>query len=170
METAPSSARIALKWGLIGGLASIIISTGMYMTELWKSPLASIIPVGVLILFLFLAIKEYKGENHGFLTIGEGIGVGTLAAAIQGIISALYSQVYMKFIDANFMEKMKEFQYDKMEEQGLPEEQIEMAIKISDKFMSPGVQFATAVIFSVLIGLVISLIISAVLKKNKPVF
>lgn len=170
METAPSSARIALKWGLIGGLASIIISTAMYMTELWKSPAATIIPIGVLILFLYLAIKEYKTENQGFLTIGQGIGVGTLSAAIQGLISAIYSQVYMKFIDASFMEKMKEFQYDKMEEQGLPEEQIEMAMSISDKFMSPGVQFATAIIFSVIVGLIISLIISAIIKKNKPVF
>lgn len=171
MEQKPSSARIALKWGVIGGLASIILTTVLYMTDLWKSQaVSSLIPILIMALFLFLATKEYKDENGGFLSFGEGLGIGTLTGAIYALLGNLYSQLYQKVIDPGFMDKIKDFQYEKMEEQGLSDQQIEQAMEITSKFTSGGMAFVFGLLFSIFFAFILSLIIAAILKKNKPVF
>ena len=171
MEQKTSSARIALKWGIIGGLASIILSTVLYMTDLWKNQaVSSVIPLLVMAAFLFMATKEYRTENAGFLSYGEGLGVSTLTGAVYSLIGNAYTQVYQKVIDPTFTDKMKDFQYEKLEEQGMSEEQIEQALEMTSKFTSGGLSFVLGLVFSILFAFILSLIIAAILKKNKPVF
>jgi hypothetical protein len=171
MEQQPSSARIALKWGVIGGLVSIIFATALYMTELWKNGLISSL-VGILpmVVFLFLAAKEFRTENNGFLSFGEGLSVSMLTGAIYSLLGNLYAQLYQKIIDPGFVDKMKDFQFEKLEEQGLSEEQIEQAMELTSKFSTGGLSFLIGLLGSLLFAFIIALIISAILKKNKPVF
>lgn len=166
----PSTARIALKWGIIGGLASIVLSTAIFMTELWKSPIASFLPILLMIVFLVLAIKEFKTDNGEFMSFGQGLGVGTLTGAVLGLLSSMFGQLYQKVIDPTFLTRMKDFQYEKMEEQGLSDAQIEQAMAMTEKFSNGGLSFAIGLIFTIFFAFLFSLAIAGIMKKNKPVF
>jgi hypothetical protein len=50
----------------------------------------------------------------------------------------------------------------------MTQEQIDMAMSISEKMMSPGILTAIGVIASLFFGFIISLISGLVLKNNRP--
>lgn len=170
MEQKPSSAQIAIKWGVIAALILSIISTGMNLTDLWKNSWASLLSVVPMILFIWLAMKEFKSQNDDFMTYGEGLGLGLLIGAISGIISGVYSYVYNAFIDPGFKERFMNFQMEKFEESGLSDEQIDAAMEMSNKFSGGGLQFVGVIISMVIMALIISLVVAAILQKKKPVF
>jgi hypothetical protein len=170
MEQKITPARMALKWGAICALATIILTTAINMSGLWQSPGASMLAFVPLIIFMVLAMKEYKEGNDAFMTFGEGFGLGMLLTGVSGVISSLWGILFVKIIDPTFTEQMRDFQIENFEEQGLGEEQIEAAIQMTDKFSTGPMMFVFGLIFTMIIGLIISLVVSAIMKKNKPVF
>jgi hypothetical protein len=57
-----------------------------------------------------------------------------------------------------------------METRGMDDAQIDQAMSMTEKFMTPGIMFAMGVLSYVIIGFIISLIIAAIMRKDKPVF
>jgi hypothetical protein len=169
METTTTT-RVALKWGLICGLIAIVLSTLTYVFDLWKFGWSSLLTIVPMAIFTYLAHKEFKTGNEGFMNYGQGLGIGTLIGAISGIISSIYGLVYTQFVDTNIMENIKDFQIGKMEEQGLSDQQIEGAMDMMSKFQSPGFTFIAGVFSSILLAFLAALIISAITQKKKPVF
>ncbi|SOE22828.1 Protein of unknown function [Spirosomataceae bacterium TFI 002] len=168
MET--TTTRVALKWGLINGIIAIVIATLIYVFDLWKYGWSGFIGIVPLAILMYLAHNEFKAGNEGFMNYGQGLGIGVLIGAISGIISSIYGLVYTQFIDSNIMESIKDFQVEKMEEQGLSDQQIEGALDVMSKFQSPGFTFLAGIFMSILGAFVIALIISAITQKKKPVF
>ena len=170
MEQKPSTAQIAIKWGIISALILSIISTGINLTDLWKNSWASLISILPMILFLWLAMKEFKSQNNEYMTYGEGLSIGLLIGAISGIISAVYSYIYGAFIDPGFKDRLMDFQIEKFEESGLSDEQIDAAVEMSSKFSGGGLQFVGVIISMLIMTFIISLVVAAILQKKKPVF
>lgn len=166
----PSTARIALKWGLIIAITNIVYSTIINMTGLWKNSMLSILGFLILIAGIVLALREFKTNNNGFMDFGEGFGLGTLMSTIVGMLGSAFSLIYTKFIDPTMMQQIQDFQIEKMEAQGLTDEQIEQAIEMGAKFSSPGMVFIIGVIMYLVLGAIFSLVISAIMRKSKPVF
>jgi len=63
---------------------------------------------------------------------------------------------------------MKEQLYSQWEEQGMPEEQMEMAWNMTSNFMGPIPMFFISVIGGVIFGAIIGLIMGAILKRERP--
>jgi hypothetical protein len=57
-----------------------------------------------------------------------------------------------------------------MEDQGLTASQIQSAEEMTAIFLNPGMQFVIVVIMSVLFNFLVGLIVSAVVKREKPIF
>lgn len=74
-----SSARIALKSGLIYGIVSIVVALVSYNTDLWKNWIVSFL-VTVILFFgvMYFSLSEFKSLNGGFMTFGRGFGLGML--------------------------------------------------------------------------------------------
>jgi hypothetical protein len=167
----PSSARIALKFGLIFAIISIASTTIFYTTDLWTNYwLIFIFSIITTVLMQYLAMSEYKKFNGGFMTYGEGLGLGTLAVATSSVFSLIYDSVYKKFIDPGIMKKTLEMTEEQYEKIGMPEEQITEAVQRVENWSNSGLSFLVGIIVAVLIGFIVALIVSAVLKKDKPVF
>jgi hypothetical protein len=166
----PSQARIALKWGVISALASVILSTLINITGIWKITGVSMLLFIPLILFLVLSMKEFRESNSDFMYFGEGLSIGMLMSAVSALISSLWGIVYMSIIDPTFMSQIKDFQIATMEEKGLSDEQIEVAMQMTEKFSSGGMTFIFGLLGTLFFAFIFSLIISAIMKKNKPVF
>ncbi len=165
----PSTAKIALKWGLISAIIIVVYTIIYYMLTLFKSPLASWIPFIILIFGIFLAMKEFKEINSFSLKFGEGVNLGALVSAVAGIIASIFTYIYTHFVDTTIMQQMSDLQREEMEARGLSGEQIEQAMQMVSKFTTPGLVFLFGVLFYLFFGVIFSLILAAILKKNPPV-
>ena len=171
MEQKLSVAPIALKWGAIMGVVSIVYQVIVNLTEQYINPWVGVVALLIPIFGLILAFKEYRTNNGGFLTLGQALSTGTLVVAVSSLIGGFFQQIYLNFIDPNFPEKMMNKMRDYFEDLGLDEAIVEKQMdRMTDQFNNPGISFFQQILFSVLIGFVLSLIIGAIMRKEKPVF
>ncbi len=170
MEEKVSTARIALKYGIILGVASLVFYTILYVTGLFLNPVVTSLGYIILIAGIYLAMKEFREQNNGFMSYGEGLGIGTLTSGVAAIITITFDLVYKKFIDTTINQQIQDVTREKFEAQGMDDAQIDGVIEMMDKMSSPGIVFFTGIIATIAVGFVISLIVAAILKKSKPVF
>lgn len=167
----PSTARIAIKWGIISAIISIVFAIVIYNTDLWKSSWISFVFGSIIsITLLVLAMKEFRGLNEQFMTFGEGFGLGMLLSTVSGLLSSAFNIIYTNFIDTGFQKKMMDLQEEKMIEQGLSDEQISAAMEMGQKFSTPGFQFLFSIIAILFFGAILSSIVAAIMQKKRPMF
>jgi zinc transporter ZupT len=166
-----SVARIALKWGLISSVVSVVFTTILYNTSLWEySSLGILISTVLTFGVLYFSMNEFKTINNGFLSFNEGLSLGTLTIATSSILSLLYDFIYKKYIDPNLLALQMEKVQEQYESMGMSEEQIEKSIEKANQYLNSGFAFIIGVFTVILIGFLCSLIMAAILKKDKPVF
>ncbi|WP_025764791.1 DUF4199 domain-containing protein [Dyadobacter tibetensis] len=170
MEDQVSSARVALKYGIITAVVIMVYSTIINIAGLSGNQLVGAISFGILVVGLVMAMKNYKEQNGGFMSFGQGLGLGSLVSAICGLLASLFNMFYMQFIDNSMLTQAMDKVRADMEAKGMDDAQIDQAVELSQKFMSPGVMFLMSVVGFILIGFIISLIVSLVIRKEKPVF
>ena len=104
------------------------------------------------------------------MSYGEGVGIGAMLSLISGLLSSTFNFVY-RIIDPSVAQQAMEQARAKMEAAGtMSDAQIDQAIAMSQKFSSGPIGFIIGIVASVLIGTILSLIISAFLKHAKPEF
>lgn len=170
MNEQPSSARIALKWGGILGLVLILITLIMYMTNPAGNPSFSILTLVAMVAFIALGLVEYRRTNEGFMTYGEGMGIGALLSAVAGLLSSAFITFYNVVIDPTIQQRATELAQEQLEKQGMDDDQIEKAMEIAQKFQSPGFVFVAQVFGTIIMGVLLTLIIAAIVRRNRPVF
>lgn len=167
---------IVLKNGLLLGLASVAFNVVLYVTDLLYTDstlmgiLTWLVATAISVVFIIMAIEQYKKANEGFLSIGEAIKVGVVVAVIAGVIGAIYQVIYTTIIDPAYYEKVVEVAMKKMSAMAnFNEEQLE---EFQDKMYAnkPSIasSFSTSIVFSAIGGLIISTIVGAVKKKERP--
>ena len=165
-EITPSS--VGLKYGLILGLASILVSAINFMLGGSTSGPSSWIGFILIIVAIVLAMREYKNLGDGFMGYGQGFSIGFFVSLISGIIGALFSYVYLKFIDDSIIEAARNEALLNLEEQGIGADN--PAAGFIDMFTSPGAISAMALLGSIILGIIFTLIIAAIMKKDRPEF
>ena len=176
MENQTTTTRTALKWGIIGGIISIVFTviSKFFQNTIQPSIGLSIsIFTGMAILasmILIYAMKDYKKQNSGFMSFGEGLGIGTLSGAIYGLLTGAFQLFYTKFIDDSELKTQINKMREQMENQNATESQIQTSESIISFMKNPNVLFILSVLISILIGFLFSLIIAAIIKKDKSVF
>ena len=167
MNNQPTPARIALKWGVILGVALIIYSLFLYLTDNIGNTKLGWVSFALSIIGLVLAMRDYRTLNGGFMSYGEGLSVGTLTAGVSGLLSSLFSVFYTTVVDAGVMTRMVEKTREQLEDSGVSDDQIDQQIKFVEMFQSPGLLFLFGVIGAIISGLLLSLIIAAIMRRNK---
>lgn len=170
MENQVTIKSVGVKWGIILALISIVLSLIVNIFEMYSN--GTIIQVASMILLvaaLAMSYAEFKSGNEGFMSLGQGFGLGMMIIAISGVISNVFSYIYMTLIDPGMIESIKEIQITEMENQGLSDEQIDMALEYSEFFMTPHMIVLMALIFTLFFGAIISVIVAAIMQKKKPV-
>lgn len=166
MTEKPSTAKIALKWGLITGAALIVYSLVLFLTDKIGDSKLGLISIALSVGGLVLAMRDFRTLNGGFMTWGEGVGLGTLTSAVSGLLSSLFSVFYTTLIDTTVMERMADRTQVQLEESGLTDAQIEQQMSFLKVFQSPGLSFAFGLIGAVVFGLVLSMIIAAIMRRK----
>jgi hypothetical protein len=119
-------------------------------------------------IILFLAHKHYKENGDGYMSIGQGVGIGFWAGLTGSVISSIFTYIYVKFIDAGFVDMIRETQVEAMQQKGMSEDQIENAMKIAGMFTSAEAILIFGLVFGIIASIVISLIISFFTQKKNP--
>lgn len=174
METQKTN--IGFTYGLISGLASVIFSLLLYLggVKWFVNPVAYIgflIPIIIAV----LAAVKLKKQQGGYLEFAEALKVTFTTFVIGTVISTLFSYVLFNFIDVPFREALTQETTVKMQEMmqkfGAPQEAIDKATEdaLKGNNYTFGKQMLGTALFCIF-WFVISLIISAIVKKKKPVF
>jgi hypothetical protein len=169
-EPQPSVTSVALKYGLITALIGVVYTLIIMVANLGDNRWLSGLSYLILIAGIALAMKQYKTINYGYMSYGQGLGIGTLVSAIFGLLSGIFVWLYTAFVDTEYMSRMMEKQTEAFLDQGMSDEQVEAAMAMSEKFQGPIAMILGGLIGAVIIGFLLSLIISAIMKNNRPEF
>ena len=159
-----------VKFGVIASLSVIIYSMILNITGLNTSQSLGMISYILIGGIMYVACKNYKEANQGYISFGGGFGLSMMIAAISGAISSVFTYVYMVFVDSSILELIKEKQLEEFEKQGLTDAQIEQALDMASTFMTPGFISSMAFVGILLIGAIIGLIVAGIVKNSRPLF
>ncbi len=167
----------AMNAGLLIAGAGILVNLVFYVTgmdiEMISNPALSwmnrILLIGITYYFLHAALRSHRDEDlGGYVSVGQGIGMGTLAGLISGVISAIWFYLFTTFIATDMMDKIKEITLDQMQKQGQSADQADKAMEMMSFFFSPLFFTIIIIISSAFFGLLCGLVAGMVLKKDKP--
>jgi len=174
MENQNLSTKTMLTYGIFIGISGIILSLlnysfGNMFKQHWSVQVGNFI---FLVLFIVLGIKTFRDANAGLLKFGQAVKIGLGISLIGALIGVLFLFVFIYVIEPDFMTKMADFQQQTMYEKypDMPEEQLEQALKISKKFTTPTALALVTILWSLFLGLIISLISGLILKKEETNF
>jgi hypothetical protein len=168
--TQTSTTSVGLRYGLLTGLVSVIISFILSVLQLEASPARHLV-WPVLIAGIVLCQLHFKQRNAGFMNYGPGLGTGMVVTAVAGLLSSLFAYVYVNFIEPEALVRgMEKARHDMEARGGMTDAQIDQAVAMGTKFASGPLLIVFLILMYLLIGLVVSLITSAIIKNSKPEF
>lgn len=171
MENQKSSLKqIAINYGLLLALVSILVLVIMFVMNTTNNWVLSIASFAITIYLLFAAIKAYRTGNGGFLKLGEALKVGLATAAIAGVVAAVYAYLHYSFVYPEYINVIMDEARESMasQSQGMTEEQIEQALQFTKGFTSPFMMATFSLIGSLFFGFIISLFSGLILKRDNP--
>ncbi|GAB2964675.1 hypothetical protein GCM10027048_37600 [Hymenobacter coalescens] len=170
--TSVTSTAAGLRYGVIIGIVTVIYSFVLMITGLEQNAGLGFLTFGILIAGIVLAHRYYKQHNAGFMSYGQGLTIAAVEGAIIGLLSGIFRYVYVNFIDPQYQENAMEAMRAKLEEGGnMSDEQIDQMIQTTQRFSSDGpIGILIAVLGTAFFAFLISLVISAFTKHNRPEF
>ena len=168
---ANSQLKQSLIYGGILGLVVIVVSVIAYMLGFVDNKNIQWINYAVQIAISFLGLKNYRDQHlRGYISYGNSLGTGFLIGMIGGVIGTAYFLVFINYIDTEFVARIIEKSQEQMAAKGISDDQIEMAIKYQQKFMSTPWMAVFAIFANALFSFIFSAIISIFVKKNNESF
>jgi len=170
-EKNPSVVKSALTAGVLLGLAIVVYSLILYFLDMSTNKYLGYVSWVIIIVGLVMLQIQYRDkELNGNMPYGKAFGFGILTLLFSTIITAVFSYVLFKFIDPGLIDKILGMQEAEMAKKGMTQEQIEMGIKMSKRFMSPAMMSVFALVGTMFIGTIITLVTSAFTRKDKTPF
>ncbi|MBW6498839.1 MAG: DUF4199 domain-containing protein [Bacteroidales bacterium] len=167
----PGMAKTAITYGLLIGVLLIVIQLVFYFAGIMTSMYSAWISYAVILGGILLATKAYRDEvRGGFISYGQALGFGTLTIFFASILVGIYIFLFYKLIDPGAMNLLYEAAEQKMIDANpnITDEELDMALSISQRLMKPGFMTISTIFNYTFIGFVLSLITSIFMKKNNP--
>ncbi|MGV8994804.1 MAG: DUF4199 domain-containing protein [Flavobacterium sp.] len=173
--TTQSPAKAGLTLGLIFGLIMIFETIIGYVMNI--DPVAY--PTYGLILnflnylilplsFIYIGCTNFKKMNGGFASFGECLKVGVSICVIAGLVAAIFSVVFNAIFPEYVEELIRKTRAVMLSsDSNMTEDQVEMAIGVTRKFMSPYIAIPSTMAIYAFIGLIYSLIVGAIVKNDR---
>ncbi|SRR5260221_288151 len=158
-----------IRYGLIMGVFSIVyfLVLNTLGADITQGP-ASWGRYVYCAVLIFLAHKYYKDNGDSFMSYGQGIGISFWMGLLSVAVSSVFTYVYVKFIDQGFIQQIMDRTREGMEEKGMSEEQIDQAMAMTSKFMTPEMMLVFGIVFGIIGTVVIGLIVTIFTQKKNP--
>ncbi len=166
MEQKSTFWKSAMIYGLYLGIAITLYSVILYVAGQSQNKSLGYISFLLYAVGILLVQINYRNkELNGSISYGQAVGFGVAVMLFAGIITALYNIIIFS-IDPSLLTQIKAIQEEAMLKQGMSEDQIETAMGIASKMMTPGWIAISGLLVSVFMGTIISLITSIFVKKQ----
>ncbi|MFY9151521.1 MAG: DUF4199 domain-containing protein [Prolixibacteraceae bacterium] len=167
MEQKSTFWRTAMIYGLYIGVVIMLFSVILYVTGQTQNTTLGYLSFLIYGAAIVVAQILYRNrEMGGYITYSQALGFGVAIMLFSGIVTALYTIILYSFIDPTLVDQMKAMQEEAMLQKGMSEDQIEAAMAIASKMMTPAWMSIMGLLGSVFIGTIISLISSVFIKKQ----
>lgn len=158
-----------LFYGLITGVAVIIYFLITFLLDLYlKQAVSWIVYIFIAGGMLYGTLEFRKKYSGGFLTYGRAFSSCFWIGLFAGILASLYGYVFANFIHPGFVQELLEQIRANMlaKKPDMPEEQIEQAMAMTSKFMTPVMMVIWSLVMYTLSSAIIGLILAIFLKKE----
>jgi len=157
----PSVLSTGIRYGVLLGIINIayfmvLVTVGADTTQGFGRWSGLLLNAAILV----LAHLYFREQGNGYMSYGQGLGIGFLTGLVSGFLYSLFFIVFISYIDTDFMRVLQDAQREAMEESGVSEEQIEQGMKIAARFSTPGFLFLFSVIGTVIIQMAVALAVS----------
>jgi len=162
----------AMTSGLILGIALVIFSLVLYIMGIIKPPTwLGLLNYLIIIVGIVYGTKKYRDEDlGGEIAYSKALGFGVLVCVFASIISGIYMMLLMTVIDPEYINKLMSIIEEEYVKAGLNEDQIDAAMGLVKKMQSPIFMVISSIIGFAFMGTIFSLVTSAFIKKEKPIF
>ena len=155
-----------LRYGIILGLVSIayfllLVISGVNTTDGWGRWSSLLLNAGI----LALGQIYFRQNGDGYMSYGQGMSISFWTGALSSLILSVFTYVYIKFIDSDFLLMMEDIQRAAMEERGMSDEQIDQAMEMVSKFSTPEWIFGFGVIGGIIGVLLVGLLVTIFTQK-----
>jgi hypothetical protein len=171
---------VTLTFGLIAGaLVSVFLGIGIALWEksgiVVDNALVGFATMVIALSMVFFGIKSYRDNyQKGVIRFWKGFQVGLLIALIASLMYAITWETYMLARPASaaaFIDYYAECQVIKMKEKGASAAEIDLKVKKMDfvkkMYGNPAITFGMALMEILPVGIVITLISAAILRKKE---
>ncbi len=162
----PRSAGV--RYGLIGAVVSIAWFLVMSVTGMNMQGPSQYVSWIFVIVLVVLAHKYFKDNGDGYMSYGQGVGIAFWYGLVSGAIGSVFTYIYIKFVDAGFIDAIKDQQLEAFEKQGMSDAQIEQAMQFSSMFMKPEMMLVMGLIGGIIVSVIVGLIVTIFTQKKSP--
>ena len=167
MEEKSTFWRSAMAYGLYLAVALTLFSVILYVSGMILNEKMGYISFAIIIAGIVISQINYREkELNGVISYGEAVGFGVAIMLFAGIVTALYTLILYTFVDPGLIEQMKVMQEEALLQKGMSEDQIDAAMSMTSKMMTPGWMAIMGLVGSVFMGTIVSLITSIFIKKQ----
>lgn len=177
METNAASvtpASVGLRFGLLLAVSVVLVDfliriAGFSFIVFGVASVLSSATVSII--WLVFAHRAFKQANDNLMIFGQGMIIAVIMLLISGVVAGVFNYVYLHYIDAEFVERMKAGMTEFMERNNVPSDQIE---KSTARFDAMKTDFGKALLGGLSnglgSGLILGAIVSAFTKRKQPEF
>jgi len=161
-----------IKNGVFAGLAGILLMLVLYLAapSMMTSPWISLVSFAIIIIFMVMAVSNFKAQNNGFASFGEALLQSLGVAGVATIIGSIFSYLLYNVIDPGLVDVLKEASIAQIESmEGLiGEEGVDKALDDleNQEFTFGFGKILFGAISAMVIYLIISLIVAAITQKK----
>lgn len=170
--------KIILTYGFIAGAivsAMLVISQPLLEQGIITYDSGTIVgytSMVVALALVFFGIKSYRDHyQNGGITFGQAFKIGILITLLASCIYAVSWEIYYNIGAQDFMEQYMAYHKRKLEASGVLQAQIDKEMKemeaFSEQYKNPVIRFGVTLIEIFPVGLIITVISSALLRKKE---
>ena len=176
MEQKVSPAKAALSYGLVFGIIMFIELVIAYSLKLDAQSNPTI---GVLmnllnflilpVLFIALACNHYKKNmNGGYISFGQSIKCGVSVTVLAGALFAILNALFYAILPEAKEQVLEQMKTAMAQQPNMSAEMLKQYMTGAEFMMRPYISIPVTIIIYAFTGLILSLIVGAIVKKDNP--
>ena len=168
----------ASRYGLLAGLILVVVGLLIHLSGMvdytnqggGANWIVNLLNWGITVAAIVMAVKQHRDEDlGGFISFGRSFRVGFLVTLVIAVVSMVWGYIFFSFVEPGLIEEILAASREQMiEQQGMSEEQAEQGLKMMSWMFTPVMMSLMGGIFSVIAGVIFSLIVGAFMKREHP--
>ncbi|MFD2603219.1 MULTISPECIES: DUF4199 domain-containing protein [Flavobacterium] len=172
----PTLAKSTLPYGIIFGTILVLEFVVSYTLQLNAAEnkmigvLMSLMNYLVLpFVFILLACNNFKNKlNKGYISFSQSIKAGVAVSVVAALVSSVITSIFYVAVPDAKAQILEQTKISLASQPGMTSEAVNAAIKMTEVFMAPYIAIPVTVLIFAFVGLIISLIVGAIVKKENP--